>query len=257
MPPKTAETFELFRQEIDESNDRRERLIKASRDVTNISKKAIFLLHRIILEDTDDDRGRRAAVKGRSKLDEARPYFAAMRLELVGDRFWRHQRQVSPAVQEYIEALSFAHYLEHGSIIPFNDTQAAFSDADGLYFPLTVSDYLLGLSDLTGELMRFAISNISRRGGSTTANDICRLVRDCKAGQFPHFEQFIPHIRDLGKKQSVTSSSLEKIEAAAYAVMVRGSEFDLPPEILEDLIQQTTVRFDIGRRDDSLYNNGS
>lgn len=54
---------------------------------------------------------------------------------------------------------------------------------DQQYFPLPVSDYFLGLSDLTGELMRFAISGISQRGGRKKATDICAFVRDCKAGQ--------------------------------------------------------------------------
>lgn len=38
--------FEGFRAELDDYNDRRERLIKASRDVTTASKRLIFLLHR-------------------------------------------------------------------------------------------------------------------------------------------------------------------------------------------------------------------
>ncbi|KAF7320012.1 Translin-associated protein X [Mycena kentingensis (nom. inval.)] len=257
------ETFTVFRGEIDDANDRRERLIKISRDVTNISKKAIFLLHRIILEhDPDQDALRlRAAAQGRAKLAEATPLFASMRPELTEDRFWRHSRQVSPGVQEYIEALSFAYYLEHGALISYAHTQQALSDADGPFFPLTIADYLLGLSDLTGELMRFAISNISRRGGRTKANDVCTFVRNCKAGWSPiqvflaksnsvaDFDLFTPHVRELGKKQAVTASSLEKIEAAAYAVMVRGSEFDLPQEILDDLVQQTTARFSLGDRD--------
>jgi hypothetical protein len=37
------EAFGLFRDEIDDYNDRRERLIKTSRDVTSLSKKVIFL----------------------------------------------------------------------------------------------------------------------------------------------------------------------------------------------------------------------
>lgn len=91
---------------------------------------------------------------------------------------------------------------------------------------MTVSDYLLGLSDLTGELMRFAISGIARRGGRTKANEVCAFVRNCKAGSCPSFtlrlfsednswldfERWTPYVRDLSKKQSVTAQSLEKIE---------------------------------------------
>lgn len=97
------------------------------------------------------------------------------------------------------------------------------------FFPLTVSDYLLGLSDLTGELMRFAISNIARRGGRPRASQVCAFVRGCKSGgpyivslleklvfTCPDFERFTPHVRELSKKQSVTANSLEKIEAGMY-----------------------------------------
>lgn len=55
------------------------------------------------------------------------------------------------------------------------------------YFPLPLEDYLLGLSDLTGELMRYAISAISRRGGRTKAQDVCTFVRSCRAGQIASF----------------------------------------------------------------------
>ncbi|KAK7064525.1 Translin-associated protein X [Favolaschia claudopus] len=240
------DVFEQFREEIDDGNDRRERLIKASRDVTNISKKSIFLLHRLVLEDSSDDQAlaARAASSGRQKLSEANTIFKNMREELIGDRFWRYQRQVSPGVQEYIEALSFAHYVEHHSLISYQQVQNALSDSDGLFFPLAVSDYLLGLSDLTGELMRFAISNISRRGGRLKASEVCAFVRECKSD----FERFTPHIRDLSKKQYVTANSLEKIEAAAYAIAVRGSEYDLPPEKWDDLVAQVTTRFDLNDR---------
>ena len=95
------------------------------------------------------------------------------------------------------------------------------------YFPLPLEDYLLGLSDLTGELMRYAIATIPRRGGRQRANDVCAFVRACKAGEWLHFacripnaptdarvdfEVWTPHFRELRKKQYVTAQSLQKIE---------------------------------------------
>jgi len=102
-----------------------------------------------------------------------------------------------------------------------------------------MSDYLLGLSDLTGELMRFAISGISRRGGRTKASEVCAFVRDCKSD----FERLTPYVRDLSKKQAVTAQSLQKIEDAAYAIVVRGSEYDLPPDKLDDIVSQSIAGF--------------
>ncbi|RPD81722.1 Translin [Lentinus tigrinus ALCF2SS1-7] len=230
--------FEQFREELDDHNDRRERLIKSSRDVTNLSKKVIFLLHRIVTDDAgefDDKIGRHAAARAKGKFREIQSLFAAMCPELAGERFARYQRNVSPGLQEYIEALSFAHYLEHKSLISYDQVQQSLCDDDGIpYFPLPLEDYLLGLSDLTGELMRFAIASISRRGGRQKASDVCSFVRACKAD----FERLTPYYRELRKKQHVTAQSLEKIEDAAYAVAVRTSEFDLPPEMLDDLVAQ-------------------
>lgn len=106
------------------------------------------------------------------------------------------------------------------------------------FFPLTVSDYLLGLSDLTGELMRFAISGLSsHKGGRAKAAQVCAFVRACKAGELNDhslrrriplhnlnlrricsldFEQYTVFVPDLRKKQAVTAQSLEKIEDGSY-----------------------------------------
>jgi predicted translin family RNA/ssDNA-binding protein len=61
------------------------------------------------------------------------------------------------------------------------------------YFHLTVSDYLLGLSDLTGELMRFSISGLSRKGGRRKALEVCAFVQSCKAGtlDFVYFSRVL------------------------------------------------------------------
>ncbi|EPQ60971.1 Translin [Gloeophyllum trabeum ATCC 11539] len=236
--------FDHFREELDEQNDRRERLIKSSRDITNLSKRCIFLLHRVATEDTKEDletRALRAAKQGWGKLRDIQRIFASMKCELEGDLYWRHQKSVSPGLQEYIEALSFAHYLEHETLISYQAVQQTLCDEAGTpYFPLTISDYLLGLSDLTGELMRYAISAISRKGGRAKASDICAFVRHCKAD----FEGMCPRVRGLSKKQSVTNQSLQKIEDAAYTIAVRSSEYDLPSDILDDIVARSISGYD-------------
>jgi len=147
--------FDNFRAEIDDHNDRRERLIKvslsfllffpyltptlshqASRDITNLAKKTIFLLHRLVQEDegrTDDGTAtKRASKQAYTKLREIQDLYAKLQPELQGDKFWRYERQVSPGLQEYIEALSFAHYLEHGSLITFEEVQRTLMDSEGI-----------------------------------------------------------------------------------------------------------------------------
>jgi len=86
------------------------------------------------MEDSSDDHSLslRAAQRGREKLFEVQNIYATLKHELEGDRFWRYERQVSPGLQEYIEALSFAHFLEHGSLVTFQQVQQTLCDVDGV-----------------------------------------------------------------------------------------------------------------------------
>lgn len=127
--------------------------------------------------------------------------------ELVGPIFWRYAHQISSGLQEYIEALSFAHYVEYGGLVSYEQAQANLCDDSGLpvgrtympsfapalmkkilwlhpqLFPLPLPDYVLGICDLTGELMRLAISSISKPNGRMKASQISLFVRGCKAGK--------------------------------------------------------------------------
>ncbi|KIJ45554.1 hypothetical protein M422DRAFT_29680 [Sphaerobolus stellatus SS14] len=222
--------FDGFRQDLDDHNDRRERLIKLSREVTSLSKKVIFLLHRLASEELEDKEHAIdiAVIQSRVKLAEIKTLFEQMRVELEGENFWRYQKTVSGGIQEYLEALSFSHYLEHNTLLSYQDVQEDMKSLEGIpFFPLGVpyEDYVLGVSDLTGELMRFAITSIGRQGISSQANlekavAVGNFVRACKAD----WEPMTPYIKELRSKQDVTTNSLRKIEEVAYSVAIRGFE---------------------------------
>jgi len=182
------------------------------------------------------ENGQEVAEIANPKLTQIENIFWAIKRDLEGDQFWRYQRAVSPGLQEYIEALSFAHYLTHDSLITWEQVQHRLSDESGSpYFPLPVEDYLLGISDLTGELMRYAISAIPRKGGRATASTVCTFVRQCRAD----FDTLTPYSKELAKKQRVTVESLHKIEDVAYAVAIRCYEYDLPHDMLDDIVLRT------------------
>ena len=109
-------------------------VVQAGRDITNLSKKTIFLLHRIVSEDSTDEQSQAhlVAQRGRDTLIAVQRIYAGLRDELAGDRFWRYQRTVSSGLQEYIEALSFAYYLEHRSLISYDEVQLTLSDEHGV-----------------------------------------------------------------------------------------------------------------------------
>ncbi|CAE6418312.1 unnamed protein product [Rhizoctonia solani] len=200
--------FEGFREELDEHNDRNE----------------------------NSDEGRDKAIhKAQGKFAEVQALYARIQSELEGERNWRYTRSISGSLQELIEALSLRHYLLHGEMISYDQVQQFLTSGEDL----SESDYLLGISDLTGELMRLAISTITRKGGRDRALHIAAFVRACLAD----FETFAPHVRDLNKKQSETSASLRKIEDALYAIRIR--EFEHGNEgSFDDIISRFAYHFE-------------
>jgi predicted translin family RNA/ssDNA-binding protein len=104
-----------------------------NRDVSVASKKVIFLLQRILNETSDDDRALslRAATEAKKKLAEIRGMLSKITHELDGFRFWRYAHNLSGGLQEYIEALSFAHYIEHGTLVSYEQVQATLCHHTG------------------------------------------------------------------------------------------------------------------------------
>ncbi|KAL9934208.1 hypothetical protein V8E36_006664 [Tilletia maclaganii] len=306
-PPQTrpiGRAFAAFSGELDRFQDRRERLIKLSRDVTALSKKLIFHLHRwehpdVELPGAGDSDGASAqpgrtveeqALEGGRKrnarliadakqkldqivvmlkdgaraesLDEAEPERkkhrssrpdhnadamdtssggeqqekpgdaapAPQTLEAASDSdeqpaflSHRYDRAFGPGLEEFIEALSFLHFLEHDSIITLEQVQSYLLDeaaspqsgaAGGNPTPvllrITTERYILGLSDLTGELMRYA-TNALASPAAQKANVVPRTLNVLRtlADQFEPFSAFI---WDFHRKQRVTIQSLRKIE---------------------------------------------
>ena len=101
-------------------------------------------------------------------------------------------RAYSPGLQEWVEALSFYHFLTTNKIISYQETQdelrfklPANEEREGeLEATVTIpqSEYVLGLADLTGELMRNAINALGagEMEVSSTQNgpfNICLISR--------------------------------------------------------------------------------
>lgn len=159
--------------------------------------------------------------------------------DLTGINAWRYQRSISSGIQEFIEAISFEHYLMHQTLITV--FEAAAKLPDGIL--LTSDDYLLGLFDLIGELMRFGITTIATSGslpGSVQRlhgdkaestdqgkRDIMMDLRIMRAA----FESLDTNEyggsgfgKTIQKKMEVMSTCVEKVEMAVYGMVVRGRE---------------------------------
>ncbi|CAD6977206.1 unnamed protein product [Tilletia controversa] len=321
-----GQAFAHFSTELDRFQDRRERLIKLSRDVTALSKKLIFHLHRWEHPDVDlpsaDDQTSSASVEQQAlhggikrnaklledahhKLDSiVNSLKEAARIESLSEAeprrkqahtnndeamhitpsaeatattagpsqeekpvqspdgddqpvflSPRYDRAFGPGLEEFIEAVSFMHFLEHGSIITLEQVQAYFLDDSSntaepvqkeeapsttdlapVLLRITAERYILGLSDLTGELMRYATNALSS-AAAQKANVVPRTLNILRtlADQFEPFSSFI---WNFDRKQRVTIQSLRKIEQLSYSLTVRSVEFGSDPGTLAEIVRR-------------------
>lgn len=131
-------------------------------------------------------------------------------------------RYTSPlrCLEELIEALSFAHYLRHQRLITPEETQAATPGG----IVLTPHDYLYGVFDLFGELMRFATVTTAQNGEMLGGVDGRNILGDIQElGCAFELLAGIP-TRDYRGKMEAMRQSVRKVEKLGYGLVVRGSE---------------------------------
>lgn len=215
------DAFGKYTEYLNELNEKRERVVKASRDITMNSKKVIFQVHRI-------SKYNREEVLEKAERDLAAvtdQHMSRLVKELQGTDFWKLRRAYSPGIQEYVEAATLCKFCITGTLLnldEINSTLLPLSDPSHEPLQITVLDYLLGLADLTGELMRLAIGRISD-GELEYAEKICRFVRDI----YRELTLVVPYMDDSSEMKSKMDTMLQsvvKIENACFSVHVRGSE---------------------------------
>jgi len=218
--------FKGFSQKLDEDNDRRERIVKISRDITIGSKRVISLLQRACWEDKDD-----IIRQAKLDLDKIHLLFGNIITELNNQEYWKFQRSFTWGVQEYIESVSFLYFLEKGNLVTLDYIHDSIKESlklDDLgQFSISMDDYYLGIADLTGELMRYG-TNATTQRKYDDCYKICDFMRVIHSGfSLCHLN------RDLNSKWNLIDESLKKIEKLCFSIRVRGSEF--PDQIMFNL----------------------
>ncbi|KAK8170777.1 Translin [Phyllosticta citrichinensis] len=248
QPSPLLPMFELFRAELDDHHDRRERTIKASRDITAASKKIIFSLQRV----------RKLGQPVPPNVTKANaPYwdtitktYAAVSKDLQGLNAYRYARNITGGHQEFMESLSFQHYLETQTLISYEESSRRLAElgSEGGPIMLTPEDYILGVFDMIGELMRFSITAMAT-SGALPGGQARRQARpeeddmdvDSPVATTPQ-RNVLDDMRDLrtllegldiadrkfsddvDRKMGVMRTCVEKVENALYGLMIRGRE---------------------------------
>uniref|UniRef100_A0A1D1YZP4 Translin-associated protein X n=1 Tax=Anthurium amnicola TaxID=1678845 RepID=A0A1D1YZP4_9ARAE len=138
------EEFAKHAEYLNGLNDKRERVVKASRDVTINSKKVIFQVHRISKQNKEE-------VLEKAEKDLAAvvdQYMSKLVKELQGTDFWKLRRAYSPAVQEYVEAATLCRFCKTETLLnldEINTNLLLLSEPSVEPLQINILDYLLGV----------------------------------------------------------------------------------------------------------------
>ncbi|MBI4448241.1 hypothetical protein HY643_04620 [Candidatus Woesearchaeota archaeon] len=122
--------FEEIKSEMENFEEEREKTITISRNIIRLSKQLIYSAHR------GDFKSAKEAVGEINKLVE----------EIKGKR--EDVGMTKVAFQEYAEAVGFYCFIKEGRLITRKE------------LGISTEDYLIGVCDLTGEMVRKALNDI-------------------------------------------------------------------------------------------------
>ena len=237
---KYEDIFMSFKRELNARYDTQERLVKLSRDVTIQSKRVIFNLHQF--SGTSEESKQKVLKESEKKIQEdIVPKLYSIALELMNRDPNEFMRSYSYGMQEFIEAYTFLHYLRSGRLVSYNEVQTFLTfkaiieepkeqekqenSANGaltkkMILPLSYGDFLLGIADLTGELMRLCINAVGS-GNDDLPFHLLSFMRTTWRG---FLGIGIDNVKYLSQKMTVMQASLCKVENVCYAVKIRRLE---------------------------------
>ena len=181
-----------IRSDLHKFDEKREAVIKTSRDILRSSKQAINAVHRENMKDAS------------SLLKKAEKDIKKIEAMFKKDAKLHSVGAYNAAMEEYAEAKCFLYYVETGKLL--SPTKLRMSG----------ETYLRGLCDLTGELGRKTV-RLATHGKYKELEKIRNLVDDIHA----FFASLNLRNSDLRKKYDSIKWNLKKIEEVLYDVNIR------------------------------------
>eukprot|EP01080_Neovahlkampfia_damariscottae_P012563 gene12563-6383_t len=183
---------------FDERNDKKERIYKISRDIVIQSKRIIFNLHRYNHKNKEEifKTVEESFLKIETQLQK-------IQNELNSDEesYFLFIKSFQFSLEEYIEGISFYFFLKNSTLISFEEVQK-FSK-----FTITLEQYLLGISDLTGELMKYSTNTFNEGDRETPFIHLYFLQQ-----LYICFKSLSYEFPSINQKLYVTENNLKKIE---------------------------------------------
>ncbi|KAL1284041.1 Translin-associated protein [Trichinella pseudospiralis] len=218
--------FTSYANELDAIYDKRDRILKASQEITVSSKRVICLLHRCVNE--NEENGWKIFQQAVEKLKSlANDQFKTVAFELKDEYCDQYEKYYSNGLQEYIEAWSFLNFLQYKKLITLFEIrqllQYEFCENGNIHLRkinISYFDYVMGVADLAGELMRYAVvsSNSDIVSVNNIYNFLVTIYRCMELSNLKRRKRFV-------RKEKEFLESILKIENIFYNRMLLEADF--------------------------------
>jgi len=178
--------FEEIRKDLKKFEEEREFTIHTSRRIIQLSKQIIYSLHR---NDTKSTEALTKEIKDTIKKLPGKHYDTDMH---------------KTALQEYVEASAYYEFIINNKIPTRKELE------------VETEEYLLGLCDLTGELVRRTVSDVIKKDFEEVKK-IKALVEEI----YGEFLKFDLRNGELRKKSDSIKWNLNRLEEVEYALSMR------------------------------------
>jgi translin len=179
----TQSSLEEIDEKLKDVQDRREKLIKGTRDVVMLCSKSIVAMHHSQLEDA------------KSKMDQAKIMLEEFRKYARQDLY----RYIAVAEQELVEAYALRAVMDHKPMPSMKELD------------VTGESYLTGLLDCVGEIKRLVYDRM-RSGNEEDAEKLFATMEEIYNAIYP-FAVYDNIVSGLRKKLDVASRLTEDIRA--------------------------------------------
>jgi translin len=179
----TQSSLEEINEKLKDVQDRREKLIKGTRDVVMLCSKSIVAMHHSQLEDA------------KSKMDQAKVMLEDFRKYARQDLY----RYIAVAEQELVEAYTLRAVMDHKPMPSMKDLD------------VTGESYLTGLLDCVGEIKRLVYDRM-RSGNEEDAEKLFATMEEIYNAIYP-FAVYDNIVSGLRKKLDVARMLIEDIRA--------------------------------------------
>ena len=188
--------------------DRREKLIKGTRDVVMLCSKSIVAMHHSQLEDA------------KSKMDQAKTMLEEFRKYARQDLY----RYIAVAEQELVEAYALRAVMDHKPMPSMKDMD------------VTGESYLTGLLDCVGEIKRLVYDRM-RSGNEEDAEKLFAKMEEIYNAIYP-FAVYDNIVSGLRRKLDVARMLIEDIRATVTEESRRKALIDVVSSFEEKFSKQ-------------------